>query len=83
MGGRQPAAQQRGCVIRQGANGKAGKQAERSIEKTDDPAREIGRESIRGNGELRDDPLRARKSMGKNGGEELLQLLGEKQSRKK
>ncbi len=77
------AAEQRGGVVRQGAHRKPGHTTEGSIEQADDPAGKISREGIPGNGELRDDPLRAGAKMGKNTIEELLQLMRIKQSRKK
>ena len=78
MGEHQPMAQESGFVIRQGAHAKSGKQSESSIEQADDPAREICGHGVAGNGELRDDPLRARQSMRKDTIEELLQLAREK-----
>ncbi len=70
-------------VIREGPNRKPGKQAEGAIEQADEPACQIGREGVAGNGELRDHPLRARAKMGKQTIEELLQLMWKKAVEKK
>ncbi len=78
VGEHQAMAQQSGFVIRQGAHAEASKQTESSIEQADERTREMCGHCVAGEGELRDDPLRARQGMRKDTIEKLLQLAREK-----
>src|SRR6202012_59359 len=65
VGKNQSPLEQGGRIIRQDPDGEPSKQAEGSIKQTDDPACKVSSDSVAGNGELGDDPLRSGESVGK------------------